>query len=107
METPRTLVSYLPCQLPPTAWDLFSFNWISLSASSSPDYISALAPRGPKDVGPLSGPVFDVWLPLLAQSFDEKMWGCGEEGGKLSFLEHLLSCQACTLLANPHSSPET
>lgn len=40
METPRTLVSYLHGQLPPTAWDQFSFRWIPLSASSPPDHRS-------------------------------------------------------------------
>lgn len=40
----QNLVSSQPCQLPPTACDLFSFHQITLSASSEPDYIYDLAP---------------------------------------------------------------
>ena len=81
METPRTLVSYLICQLPPIAWDPFSFSWIAPSASSLPDYSSTLASgASPKDVVPPSGPIFEVWLPLPADSFEEKMWGWGRGG---------------------------
>lgn len=96
METPRTLVSYLACQLPPTAWEPFSISWLSLSASSLPEYrrIFASGPS-PKDDVPLLGAIFDIWLPLLAGSFEEKMWGWGQGVGKLSFVEHLLCSRHC------------
>lgn len=110
METPRTLVSYLLCQLPPTAWVLFTYSGISLSASSPPDYISAFALRGPEDVGPLSGTIFDVWLPYLVNPFEEKMWGWGEGVGKLSFVDRLyvpgVVLGHVRYSFNPQSSPE-
>lgn len=75
METPRTLVSYLLCQLPSTAWDQFSFSWLSpvcqLFQTTAPPW-----PQGPPPkVLPLSlGPsLMSGWCPLLADSFEEKM----------------------------------
>lgn len=61
-------------------------------------------------MGPLSGTIFDVWLPYLVNPFEEKMWGWGEGVGKLSFVDRLyvpgVVLGHVRYSFNPQSSPE-